>query len=84
MMGLEDPTYYLGWFILFSMIAIYNALIFTITYAIYLDKINPVLMFLFLLMYGYTIFGSAWVIVALLPNLTGAVILAIVYHFLTF
>ena len=84
MMGLEDPTYYLGWFILFFAISCYNALCFTIVYSIFLDNINPIMIFFFLILYGQTIFGSAWIMVAILPNLTGAVILAIVYHFLTF
>jgi len=52
MMGLEDPTYYLGWWILFIAIASYNALCFTIVYSIYLPKINPVFMFSFLILYS--------------------------------
>lgn len=84
MMGLEDTTYYLGWFILFLIIATYNALVFTIIVSIYFDKINPFIMFSFLMLYSFSIFGSAWIMVAILPSTTGAIILAIVWHFLTF
>lgn len=84
MMGLEDPTYYLGWFLLFLVIASYDAAVLTAILSTQFKNINPVLMFFFLVLYSFSIFGSAWIMVAVLPSTTGAVILAIVYHFLTF
>ena len=47
MMGLMDSTYYLGWFILYSLISGFNALVISICLITQLDKINPVFIFMF-------------------------------------
>ena len=84
MMGLMDSTYYLGWFILYSLISGFNALVISICLITQLDKINPVFIFMFVFSYGLTIFGSAWIIVALIPSPTGSTLLAILYHLISF
>lgn len=58
MMGLQDGTYYAGWFILFSGFAIWNALAGTIIFcSTILQNINPIFVFLFLILYGFALFG---------------------------
>lgn len=58
MMGLKDGTYYAGWFILFSVFAVWNALTGTLIFCTtVLSNINPLLMFIFLILYGFALFG---------------------------
>jgi hypothetical protein len=58
MMGLQDGTYYAGWFILFAIFAVWNSLCGTIIFhATLMQHINPLLIFLFLFLYGFALFG---------------------------
>ena len=45
-MGLQDGTYYLGWFILFIVFAMYNSTVATIVFKLsYLSRVNVILIF---------------------------------------
>jgi high-affinity Fe2+/Pb2+ permease len=80
MMGLQDGTYYLGWFLLFTFFAVYNSLVGTIMlHTTVFQNINPLLLFLFLILYAFSLFGQAWVFVALLPTTRGVILLVILW-----
>lgn len=85
MMGLKDSTYYAGWFVLFSIFAVWNALCGTIIFKLTVfQNINALLLFVFLLLYGFALFGQAWIIVAMLPTTRGANLLVLLFQIITF
>lgn len=85
MMGLQDGTYYTGWFLLYTFFAVYNSLVGTVIFGTtVLGNINPVMIFLFLFLYGFALFGQAWIIVAILPTTRGANLLTILFQIITF
>lgn len=85
MMGLQDGTYYLGWYILFSIFNFWNALTGTIIFKLTLfANISSLLIFLFLFFYGFALFGQAWIIVAILPTTRGANLLVLLFQIITF
>lgn len=85
MMGLEDGTYYCGWFLLFTFFSVYNALCGTVIFCLTVfSNINPLFVFLFLVLYSFALFGQAWVIVAILPTPRGAILLVILFQILSF
>jgi hypothetical protein len=58
MMGLQDGTYYTGWFVLYTFFCFYNSIIGTLIFSFtVLSNINPILIFSFLFLYGFSLFG---------------------------
>lgn len=83
-MGLQDGTYYLGWFLLFFVFAFYNSAIATIIYCWrYFSRINFLLVFLTILIYSCSVFGLCWVFVAFIPNTRGITMLSILFQIIT-
>lgn len=80
MMGLQDGTYYAGWFILFTIFNFWNAFTGTVIFKLtLLSNISPLFLFLFLFLYGFALFGQAWIIVAILPTTRGANLLVLLF-----
>lgn len=85
MMGLNDSTYYLAWFILFSLISFVTSIIVSAITCIQLFKnINFFIIFMFLIFYSWTLLGLAFIIVAFLPNKRSSAIAAVLLNFMTF
>lgn len=83
-MGLQDGTYYLAWFIHFLFLAIYNALWQTIFIGQIFDKVDILIMFFFWLLLSFCLFGIALVIQALTQDSKAANGFAIVFFFLSY
>lgn len=85
MMGLNDSTYYLAWFILFSLISFFTSIIVsTITCLQLFNNINFFILFIFLTFYSWTLLGLAFIIVAFLPNKRSSAVAAVLLNFITF
>lgn len=85
MMGLEDGSYYISWFIVFSTIVGGMSLIVTVVLAIgALENVNMVIFFIFVFLYSMTLYGIAFFIVAILPTRRSSVIAAFLFHFITY
>jgi hypothetical protein len=85
MMGLNDSTYFLSWFILFSAICVWTSLITaTISCLGIFKKLNWFLFFLFNLFYSLTLYGWAFAIVAFIPTKRSSGIAATLINFITY
>ena len=85
MMGLTDSTYYLAWFIHFFLICFMVSIIIVVIARLAIFKqVNPLLLFLFCMMYSLTLFGWAFVIVAFLPTSRTSGIAATLFHVISF
>jgi hypothetical protein len=85
MMGLNDFTYYVAWFILYLTICIVVSIIVTImTFVGVFKEINFYLFFIFMVLYGMTLWSWAFVIIAFLPTKRSSGIAAVLLNFITF
>jgi len=85
MMGLQDGSYYISWFMIFTTIIVVQSLIITVVLGIgALNNVNMVIFFLFSVLYSLTLYGVAFFIVAILPTRRSSVIAASLYHFITY
>lgn len=83
-MGLTDGTYYLGWFLLFLVFGLYNALVGTTIFSLtYFTRNNAFILFMSIFIYQISVFGLCWVFVALLPNTRGITMLSILFQIMT-
>ena len=77
MMGLQDGSYYISWFIIFSAIVFGQSLIITVVLGIgALNNVNMVIFYLFSCLYSLTLYGVGFFIVAILTTRRSAVIAA--------
>ena len=83
-MGLEDGTYYLAWFIHFLMLALYNAIWQTFYIGQIFNKVDMLILFFFWMLFSFCLFGIAIVIQALTSNSKAANGFAIVFFFLSY
>ena len=84
MMGLEDSTYFLSWFIMYSMISLNTAVIMTIMSIWIFKNINLFLFFVFVMLYSFTLYGTAFMIVSFLPQKRSSGIAATLWHIISF
>lgn len=85
MMGLEDGSYYVSWFLVFAAIVTMSSAIVTVVLGVgALNNVNMGLFFIFALLYSLTLYGVAFFIVAILPTRRSSVIAASLYHFITY
>jgi len=85
MMGLNDSTYYLAWFILYFIISSITSLIVaTITCVWLFRNINFIILFTFLNFYSLTLLGLSFIIVAFLPTKRSSAISAVLINFMSF
>lgn len=85
MMGLEDGTYYLSYFILFMAISLVNSgFIALITGIKIFTNVNMTLFFIMCMLYSLTLFGTSFVIVAFLPTKRTSGIAASLWHLMTY
>jgi hypothetical protein len=85
MMGLEDSTFFLSWFILFLAISVVTSGFVTlISGAIVFTKVNMGLFFAFCMVYSLTLYGWAFCIVAFLPTKRTSGIAATLFHILSY
>lgn len=84
MMGLNDPTYFLAWFIFYLGICLVTSLICTIMSFWIFTNINHFIFFLFTLMYSLTLYGEAFTIVAFLPSKKSSSIAATLFHIVSY
>ena len=85
MMGLGDFTYYTAWFIFYMSISIVTSLIVTIIAVNRLFiNVNPILFFIFCILYSINLFAWAIIIVAFLPTKRSSSIASVLINFITF
>jgi len=85
MMGLEDGSYYVSWFIIFTCIVSVMSLIVTVVLRLgALQNINAGILFIFALLYSQTMYGVAFFFVAIFPTRRTSVIASILYQFITY
>ena len=85
MMGLQDGTYLLSWFIVFFVISAICTIIATLMSCIGIfPNINPLLFFFFAQIYSMTLYGEAFLIVAFLPTKRSSGITVGLFHLITF
>ncbi len=85
MMGLNDSTYYLAWFIIYTIISSITSLIVaTITCIWLFNNINFLILFSFLSFYSLTLLGLAFIIVAFLPTKRSSAIAAVLINLMSF
>jgi ATP-binding cassette subfamily A (ABC1) protein 3 len=85
MMGLNDKTYFVSWFIfMFGLICIVSvSTIISARFVVFRDS-NPLLIFALSILYGMNLFGFSFTIVAFLPSKKSAATFATLIHILTF
>ena len=85
MMGLDDSTFFLSWFILFLAIStITSAFVTLIAGSVVFLKVNMGLFFVFCMLYAQTLYGWAFCIVAFLPTKRTSGIAATLFHILSY
>lgn len=85
MMGLTDGTYYLSWFIIYTIISLLIGLVITGMTAVgVFTRCNIFLLFSFCVVYSWTFFGWAFLIVAFLPTPRSAGIAAILFAIISY
>lgn len=85
MMGLQDSTYYLSWFILFFAICLITTIITIAMSAIGIFRnINMFIFFIFNMLYALTFYGFFFMIVAFLPTSRSSGIAATLLHIITY
>lgn len=85
MMGLNDSTYFLSWFIVFFVISFMTSGFITIVCAIHIFKyVNMAMFFFFCMLYSLTLFGWAFTIVAFLPTKRTSGIAATLFHVISY
>ena len=84
MMGLRDSTYYFAWFIFFMTIGFVTSIIIAILSNGLFGKVNPVLFFIFCMLYSINLWAWAFNIVAFLPTKRSSGIAAVLLHFITY
>jgi hypothetical protein len=85
MMGLKDSSYFLSWFILFSVISAITSIIATIVSSRgILTNVRPIMFFLFSQLYSVTLFGEAFFIVAFMPTKRSSGISVSLFHLISF
>jgi ATP-binding cassette subfamily A (ABC1) protein 3 len=85
MMGLQDSTYFLSWFIIFFIISLGISIITTL-FAVFgvFKKVDIILFFIFNILYSMTLYGWAFTIVAFLPTKRSSSIAATLFHIISF
>ena len=69
MMGLKDFTYYLSWFIFYTVIIIIMSAIMTLLVGLNVfSQSNGLLILILAILYGLSLFGFAIFIVAIIPT----------------
>lgn len=85
MMGLDDSTFFLSWFILFFVISLVTSSFITLVCAIHVFlNVNIFLFFSFCLLYSLTLYGWAFTIVAFLPTKRTSGIAATLFHMISY
>jgi ATP-binding cassette subfamily A (ABC1) protein 5 len=84
MMGLTDSTYFLSWFIVYFMICFVTTMIITIMSIWIFSNINLFLFFVFVILYSMTMFGTAFMVVAFLPQKRSSGIAATLWHIVSY
>lgn len=85
MMGLNDSSYFLSWFIVFFLISTVTSSFITIVAAIHIFKlVNMFLFFTFCMLYSMTLYGWAFTIVSFLPTKRTSGIAATLFHVISF
>jgi hypothetical protein len=85
MMGLNDSTYFLSWFILFFIISFVTSGFITIVAGIAIFKqVNMIMFFAFCIMYSMTLYGWAFTVVSFLPTKRTSGIAATLLHVISY
>lgn len=84
MMGLNDSTYYLAWFLFYLSIIIFTALLNTIMARRIFINVSLVIFFIWNVIYGLTLYGQAFVITSFLPSKKSSAIAATLFHIISF
>lgn len=85
MMGLNDRTYYLGWFLFNACIVIYtSAIIVSLLQIEIFENSNAWLMLAMCSVYGCQLFGFSFTLVALLPSKKASATAASILHLSTY
>lgn len=80
MMGLTDGTYYLSWFIVYTLISSFIALVIALMAGLGIFvNVNLFLLFVFTLLYALSYFGWAFILVSFLPTPRSAGLAAVLW-----
>jgi ATP-binding cassette subfamily A (ABC1) protein 3 len=85
MMGLQDAVYYLAWFLFFAFLVIVITICcWIVARGGMLERVDLSLFFVFLMLYGLSLYGQAFVIVALFPTRKTSGVAASMGMFITY
>lgn len=84
MMGLEDSTYFLSWFLVYFSICFTTAILISIMSIWIFKNVNLFLFFCFCLFYALTLYGTAFFIVAFIPQKRSSGIAATLWHIVSY
>ena len=85
MMGLKDETYFVAWFIFFFLIILGMSLLTVMTASLQIFPQSSMLLILsFSILYGMTMYGFAFSIVAVFPGKKSSATAASLFHILSY
>jgi hypothetical protein len=84
MMGLNDSTYYAGWFVFYSFICFVTSVFVTLMAKSIFVNVAMDVFFIWSMTYGCSLYGIAFMIVAFLPSKKSSGVAATLFHMMTF
>jgi hypothetical protein len=84
MMGLQNSTYYMAWFIYYMVISFVTSILVTIFAQRVFGNVNGFLFFIFCILYSINLWAIAFIIVAFLPTKRSSGIASVLFHFITY
>jgi len=85
MMGLKDSSYFLSWFVFFTLIILMMSTIITFMVSINVfPNSSKVLIFFLAFFYGISLFGFSLIIVAILPTVRSSATSATLFHVISY
>jgi len=85
MMGLQDSTYFLSWFMVHFLISFLTSIIIAICSGLGIfTNISMFLFFVFCMLYSLTLYGWAFCIVSFLPTKRSSGIAATLFHIISY
>jgi len=85
MMGLKDSSYFLSWWVFFTILVIIMSTLITVMVSINVFALSSkALVFLLAFFYGISLFGYSLIIVSILPTVRGSATAATLVHLITY
>jgi ATP-binding cassette subfamily A (ABC1) protein 3 len=85
MMGLKDSSYFLSWWVFFTILVVIMATLITLMVSINVFALSSkALVFLLAFFYGISLFGYSLIIVSILPTVRGSATAATLIHLISY